>query len=70
MPAIVEHVWNTNGIVNDAGGFGLFLKGLFGYSGSPSLMQVFAYALYLVVALLVFVGPQGFVRKLAGQPAT
>jgi high-affinity iron transporter len=51
IPAVVEHVWNINSIVDESKSFGQFLVALFGYNGDPSLTEVLAYGLYLVSAL-------------------
>ncbi len=46
IPAIVEPVWDLNGILNEKSAFGELLKALFGYNGNPSLTEVLAYLLY------------------------
>ena len=53
----VDEVWNTNGIVDENGIPGSLLKGLLGYNGNPSLLEVLAYPTYLVLALAFFVKP-------------
>jgi high-affinity iron transporter len=57
LPATVEHVWNTNGLVSEDSSFGQFLTALFGYNGNPSLLEVAAWAAFLVTALAFFVRP-------------
>lgn len=47
VPIVVEHLWDINGVLNEKGTFGSFLKGLFGYNGNPSLIEVLSYLLYL-----------------------
>jgi high-affinity iron transporter len=47
IPIVIEHVWDTNHIINEDSMFGSFLEGLFGYNGNPSLVEVLAYVLYL-----------------------
>lgn len=47
VPILVEQVWNTNHIINEEGAIGGLLKGLFGYNGNPSLIEVFSYIVYL-----------------------
>ncbi len=44
---VIEHLWNTNQVLDEGSTVGSFLKALLGYDGSPSLVQVLAYALYL-----------------------
>ena len=53
----VDEVWNTNGILDEKGVGGSLLKGLLGYNGNPSLLEVLAYPAYLLVALVFFVKP-------------
>jgi high-affinity iron transporter len=48
LPTVVEHVWDTNHIVDENGTVGAFLKALLGYNGNPSLIEVIAYAAYMV----------------------
>ena len=47
IPPVIEHVWDTNHILNEKGGPGSFAKALFGYNGNPSLVEVTAYVIYL-----------------------
>jgi high-affinity iron transporter len=49
IPPIIEHVWDTNHILDEKSGLGELLKALFGYNGNPSLTEVSAYVLFLVV---------------------
>jgi high-affinity iron transporter len=53
LPAIVEQVWDLNGVVDENSGMGQILKALFGYNGNPSLTEVIAYVGYWLVVLLV-----------------
>ena len=52
IPALIEHVWNLGGVVSMSSVLGQTLGALFGYSASPSLMQVLAYAAYFGAVLL------------------
>ncbi|MBL4694659.1 FTR1 family protein [Candidatus Gracilibacteria bacterium] len=54
VPVIAEHIWDINGILNEKGAFGSFLKGLFGYNGNPNLLEVVAYFLYLMGIAVVW----------------
>jgi high-affinity iron transporter len=63
IPIIVEHLWDVNPALNPDGSYpalhekgiiGEFLKGLFGYNGNPSLVEVVSYILYLVVLGVVW----------------
>lgn len=64
IPIIIEHVWDINPPVNPDGSFPLFhengyigsiLKGLFGYNGNPSLIEVLSYLIYISVVILLWV---------------
>jgi len=51
---IVAPLFDVNNILNEKGIFGSFLKGLFGYNGNPSLLEVIAYVSYLGVIFLIY----------------
>ncbi|HKI53786.1 MAG TPA: hypothetical protein VJ987_06645, partial [Anaerolineales bacterium] len=53
IPAIVEHVWDVNPIVDEKTYFGQILTTLFGYNGNPSLTELIAYLGYY---LIIFAG--------------
>jgi high-affinity iron transporter len=57
LPMTVEHVWDTNGVVNEDSTVGEFLTTLFGYNGNPSLLEVVAWGSFLAVALAFFLSP-------------
>jgi high-affinity iron transporter len=57
LPMTVEHVWDTNGVVYEDSDVGQFLTALFGYNGNPSLLEVLAWAAFLVTALAFFIRP-------------
>jgi high-affinity iron transporter len=52
IPAIIEHIWDVNAVVNDTSNLGQLLKALFGYNGNPSLTQMVAYFAYLASVLI------------------
>jgi len=55
VPAVVEHVWNTGGFISDGSDLGATLGILFGYTATPSLVQIMGYAGYWVfVAIWVY----------------
>jgi high-affinity iron transporter len=64
IPQVIESVWNTNKLVSEESVPGNFLSSMFGYTASPSLVQVVAYWLYLGVALVLFLRPT---RKLTSK---
>jgi high-affinity iron transporter len=57
LPMTVEHVWDTNGFVSEGSNVGQFLTALFGYNSNPSLLEVAAWAAFLVIALAFFLRP-------------
>ena len=63
----VEHVWDINGIIDEKGVFGGLLKGLFGYNGNPSLVEIVVYPLYLATALAFFFKPAGTEKRATGN---
>ena len=64
---IMEHVWDINpaaplaekGIypaLHENGIVGSFFKGMFGYNGNPSLLEILSYLGYFVVIFLIYKG--------------
>lgn len=51
IPAVIEHVWDTNSLLDENSVAGSLLKALFGYNGNPSLTEVLAYLAYLLAVL-------------------
>jgi high-affinity iron transporter len=63
VPTMVEHVWDINPrtapdggypILHEKGHVGSILKGLFGYNGNPSLMELLAYFAYLASVFVLW----------------
>jgi high-affinity iron transporter len=54
IPAIVEHVWDVNAIVDENSLPGQLLKTLFGYNGNPSLTEMISYFAYLAVVTVLW----------------
>lgn len=48
IPVLVEHMWDTNAIINENGAIGSLMKGVFGYNGDPNLLEALAYVAYLL----------------------
>ena len=57
LPIVIEHLWDINPIVategvypllHEKGAVGGLLKGLFGYNGNPSLLELLSYLSYLI----------------------
>ena len=55
MPVIVGSLFDLSWFVSDTSEVGVFFKALFGYTHSPSLMQVVSYLVYFVFALTVLI---------------
>jgi high-affinity iron transporter len=51
VPAVIEHVWDLNPVLDENSGLGQILKALFGYNGNPSLTEIVAYVGYWLVVL-------------------
>ena len=54
IPAIVEHIWDVNAIVNQQSLLGQLLETLFGYNASPSLTEMIAYFGYLITIITLW----------------
>jgi high-affinity iron transporter len=65
IPALIDPVWNINGILSDNSEVGLLLKALVGYNGNPSLSELLAYGAYLTS-----IGAYIFIRKQKVVPPT
>lgn len=57
IPPVIEHTWDINNVINEESTVGQFLKAIFGYRASPSLVQVIAYIVYLAWALIAYFRP-------------
>ncbi len=60
VPAVIEHVWDVNPILDETAMLGSMLKALFGYNGNPSLTEVLAYIAYFTA---IFFGLHMFERR-------
>ncbi|MFX1563289.1 MAG: FTR1 family protein [Promethearchaeota archaeon] len=54
FPVLIEHVWDINFLLPEDSPMGMVLKGLVGYNGNPSLLEVTAYLIALVTMLAYF----------------
>lgn len=63
IPTVIEHVWDINPppnpdgsypILHEKGYIGSILKGLFGYNGNPSLIEVVSYFVYLGLVFVLW----------------
>ncbi len=55
FPVLIEHVWDINFLLSENSPIGMVLKGLVGYNGNPSLLEITAYLVALAVLLAYFV---------------
>ncbi|MEK6983987.1 MAG: FTR1 family protein [Nanoarchaeota archaeon] len=54
VSGIITPLFDINNILNEKGIIGSFLKGLFGYNGNPSLLEVIAWTFYLGVIFYLY----------------
>jgi len=68
IPAVIEHIWNINPILNENSAVGVTLKTLFGYNGNPSLTEILGYVGYYAA---IFLGLRQADRRsvIAREPA-
>lgn len=60
IPILVEHVWDINFLLPENSPLGMVLKGLVGYNGNPSLIEITTYFTALVMLLVYFTRHQLF----------
>ena len=65
LPTYIEHVWDINPkaplaeqgvypVLHENGVVGSLAKGLFGYNGNPSLLEVLTYIIYILAVFLIY----------------
>lgn len=54
IPIIVEHLYDMNHIFDEKSQLGEIAKGVFGYNGNPSLIEVLSYVGYVLAAFMLF----------------
>jgi len=52
IPAVIDHVWDLNPVLDETSTVGIMLKALLGYNGNPALTEVVAYLAYVGTVLL------------------
>ncbi len=52
IPSIIEHVWDTNFLLNESSTAGELIKALFGYNANPSLTEALAYIVYFAAIII------------------
>lgn len=54
VPIFIQEVYNISFVLDDRGVFGTFLRALFGYNSSPSLLHLFAWGFYMLAAITLW----------------
>lgn len=54
IPSVIEHVWNLDSVISEESLVGQLLQTLFGYNSSPSLTELIAYVVYIVVVAFLW----------------
>ncbi len=54
LPVFIEHLWDINSYFHEKGTLGGIAKGLFGYNGNPSLIEVTAYSAYILIVTVLW----------------
>jgi len=67
LAPLVEHLWDMNGILDEKGVVGSFLKALFGYNGNPSLLEFASWLTYLALSSWFYFGRQEKRAERAGS---
>jgi high-affinity iron transporter len=49
IPGVVEHIWDTTGILDETSVLGQAMRALFGYNADPSLSEALSYVAYLTI---------------------
>ena len=65
IPAVVEHIWDVNSIIDETSLGGQLLKTLFGYNGNPSLTEMISYFVYLAVVTVFWRRDTALVKEMA-----
>ena len=56
VPAVIEHVWDLNPVLDETSILGVMLKALVGYNGNPALTEVISYIAYVGAVALALRG--------------
>jgi high-affinity iron transporter len=54
LPALVDPVWDLNPLLSEQSVPGSLLRGLFGYNGDPSLLELLGYAVFAAAAAFLW----------------
>ncbi len=59
LPGAGQTLWDTSRVIPDDSALGDILHGLIGYAAAPTVLQILAWALFLVLGLAAFLGLPG-----------
>ncbi len=54
IPIFIEQIYNITHILDDRATIGIFLRAIFGFNSSPTLLQFITWALYLVIFISIW----------------
>lgn len=54
VPVFIQEVYNIAYLLDDRSVFGTFLRALFGYNSSPSLLHLFAWSFYMIITITLW----------------
>ena len=54
LPTFVPVVYDISHILDDRSVFGTFLRAIFGYNSSPSLLHLISWATYMITAIFLW----------------
>lgn len=54
VPVFIQEVYNISYILDDRGVFGTFLRALFGYNSSPTMLHLIAWGAYMMTAITLW----------------
>jgi high-affinity iron transporter len=67
LPVLNSPMWHTGGLISESSAFGDVLHSFFGYSDSPTPLQLLIYAGYLAVVVVAFLGIRARLAARAGR---
>ena len=54
LPTVVPMVYDISNILDDRSVFGTFLRALFGYNSSPSMLHLSSWVLYMSISIMLW----------------
>jgi high-affinity iron transporter len=68
LPFLDGAMWHSGRVLSQGSAFGDVLHSFFGYSDSPTPLQLIVYVAYLAVVIVAYLGIRSFSRTGAGRP--